>query len=291
MPDPAPPPSRTGQVDVDGVTLRYTILGDPAATAPPLLLLHGGFMHGAAMAPLAAHFAGERPVVLLDQRAHGRSGDAEAPLSYPQLGDDAARVVEALGASLGAAFGAPGADVLGYSMGGGAALQLAIRHPARVRKLVILSATYRRDGWYPEVMDAIGGMTVASVAGSSLERDYRRLSPTPDRFARYVERVRRLNYEDQDIPDAVVRGIAAPTMVVVGDADGVRPEHAVALFTLRGGGDRRAAATGTLDGVPQARLLVLPAAGHLGLTAMYPEIARHVTAFLNDEPPRPPTWS
>lgn len=283
MPDPVSPPSRAGQVDVDGVPLHYTVIGDPAATAPPLLILHGAFMSGEAMTPLAAHFAGGRPVVLLDQRAHGRSGDSDAPLSYPQLGDDAARVLEHLGVAR--------ADVLGYSMGGGAALQAAVRHPARVRKLVILSSTYRRDGWYPEVMDAIGGMTVASVADSSLERDYRRLSPTPDHFGRYFERVRVLNFEDQDIPDDAVRGIAAPTMVVVGDADGVRPEHAVALFQLRGGGDRSAAAEGVLGGVPAARLLVLPAASHLGLTAMYPEIARHVTAFLDNEPPRPPTWS
>lgn len=284
MPDPVPSPSRVGQVEIDGVALRYTVVGDPSATAPPLLILHGAFMHGEAMAPLAVHFAAERRVILLDQRAHGRSGDstADAPLTYAQLGDDAARVVEHLGVAQ--------ADVLGYSMGGGAALQAAVRHPARVRKLVVLSATYRRDGWYPEVMHAIGAMTLASIAGSPLERDYRRLSPTPDRFARYFERVRALNHEDQDIPDAEVRAMAAPTMVVVGDADGVRPEHAVALFTLRGGGDRSAAATGVLGGVPPARLLVLPAAGHLGLTAMYPEIARHVTAFLNDEPPRPPTW-
>ena len=102
---------------------------------------------------------------------------------------------------------------------------------------------------------------------------------------------RKLNFEEQDIPEEAIRRIGAPTMVVVGDADGVQPEHAIALFKLRGGGDRHAAATGLLGGVPQARLLVLPAASHLGLTAMDAEIARHVTAFLNDEPPRPPTWS
>jgi pimeloyl-ACP methyl ester carboxylesterase len=282
MSDPVPSPTRAGHVDVDGVTLWYTAVGDPASTATPLLILHGAFMHGEAMAPLAARFARERPVILLDQRAHGRSGDSETPLSYPRLGDDAARVVEALGF--------PRADVLGYSMGGGAALQMAIRHPARVGKLVVLSSTYRRDGWYPEVSDAIGGMTIAAIAGSPLESDYRRLSPTPDHFPRYFERVKTLNFEEQDIPDDAVRAIEAPTMVIAGDADGVQVEHAVALFKLRGGGDRRAAATGVLGGVPTARLLVLPAASHLGLTAMYAEIARHVTAFLNDEPPRMPTW-
>jgi pimeloyl-ACP methyl ester carboxylesterase len=282
MPDLTSQPARTGQVPVDGVRLHYKVIGDPASAATPLLILHGAFMHGEAMEPLGARFAAERPVILLDQRAHGRSGDSDAPLSYPQLGDDAARVVEALGH--------PRADVLGYSMGGGAAIQMAIRHPRRVGKLVMLSATYRRDGWYPEVMQAIQGMTLEAIAGTVLETDYRRLSPTPDGFGRYVERVRTLNFEEPDIPDAAVRAIGAPTMIVVGDADGVRPAHAVALFELRGGGDRRAAAAGMITDVPTARLLVLPAASHLGLLGMAEDIARHVTAFLDDAPPPQPAW-
>lgn len=268
-------PASEGQVDAGDVALHYRLLNADAAGLP-LMILHGSFMSGGEMEPLAAGFP-DRPVILLDQRAHGRSGDSDAALTYPQLGDDAARVVEELGYDK--------ADVLGYSMGGGAAWQMAIRHPERVGKLVIMSATYRRDGWYPEAQQAIAGLTAEMMEATSMGAEYRRLSPTPDGFKRYFERVKTLNHEAQDIPDDEMRAIAAPTMIIIGDADGVRLDHAIAMFRLRGGGDTKAAAMGMSLEVPKARLLILPATTHLGLMAMSDDIARHVTAFLEDAPP------
>lgn len=268
-------PASEGKIDSGDVALHYRLL-NAEAEATPLLILHGAFMSGGEMEPLAARFA-DRPVILLDQRAHGRSGDSEADLTYPQLGDDAARLVEELGYER--------ADVLGYSMGGGAALQMAIRHPERIGKLVMLSATYRRDGWYPEVLAGIGALTADFMEATPMGDEYRRLSPTPDGFERYFERVKKLNFEEQDIPDDQMRAIEAPTMVIIGDADGVRPEHALQMFLLRGGGDVQAAAMGMSVDVPKARLLILPATTHLGLLALDEDIARHVSAFLDDAPP------
>lgn len=271
-------PASQGHIKADDVTLYYQLL-NPEADAVPLLILHGAFMSGGEMAPLAAQFP-DRPVILLDQRAHGRSGDSDADLTYPVLGDDAARVVEALGYDR--------ADVLGYSMGGGAALQMAIRHPDRVGKLIVLSATYRRDGWYPQVLDSIAALDAEFMAQTPMGTEYQRLSPTPDGFARYFDRVRTLNYNEQDIPDDQIRAITAPTMIIIGDADGVRPQHALDMFLLRGGGDLQAAAMGMSLEPPKSRLLILPATTHLGLLAMEGVIARHVTDFLNDASPALP---
>ena len=271
----------SGYVDVDGARLYYETYGDvDAGSATPLLVLHGGFMSGGEMAEFAEAFRATRPVIVLDQRAHGRSTGLDAPLTYPRMGDDGAALVEALGLER--------VDVIGYSMGGGMAIQMAIRHPDRVRKLVMLSATYRRDGWYDEVLQAMESLTQDVIEGSPMGSEYRRLSPTPERFDDYFDLVLRLNRDDQNIPDDVVRAMEAPTMVIVGDADGVTLEHAVRLFELRGGKDRRAAATGTLTEVPRARLLVLPATSHLGLMGQVPEIVQHVNDFLDDARPRLP---
>ena len=274
-------PDDSGYVEVEGARLYYESYGDlDAAGETPLLILHGGFMSSGEIAEFAQAFGATRPVILLDQRAHGRSTGLDVPLTYERLGDDGAALVEALGLER--------VDVIGYSMGGGMAIQMAIRHPERVRKLVMLSATYRRDGWYDEVLEAMASLTAEFMASTPMGSEYRRLSPTPDRFDDYFDLVLTLNRDDQEIPDDVVRAIDAPTMVIVGDADGVTLEHAIRMFELHGGRDRQAAATGVLTEVPPARLLILPATSHLGLMGQVGEIVQHVNDFLDDARPRLP---
>jgi pimeloyl-ACP methyl ester carboxylesterase len=177
---------------------------------------------------------------------------------------------------------------MGYSQGGGVALQLALRHPTLVGKLVSLSATYRQDGWYPSVVEAVRGLTAAAFAGSPVENAFREHTPDAAAFEAYIEKMKVLNADDQNISDEQMRSISAKTMVVVGDADGVRPEHAVAMFELRGGGDEVAAATGMLQEVPAARLVILPAMSHVGISGEAAVLAPMVTAFLDDVPPRTP---
>ena len=96
--------------------------------------------------------------------------------------------------------------------------------------------------------------------------------------------MRVLNFEDQKITDAEMRSIRAKTMVIVGDADGVKPEHAVAMFELRGGGDEEAAARGMISELPQARLVILPATSHISISAAQQVLAPMITAFLDDIP-------
>jgi pimeloyl-ACP methyl ester carboxylesterase len=180
------------------------------------------------------------------------------------------------------------ADVMGYSQGGGVALQLAIRHPALVNKLVSMSATFRKDGWYPSVLTGIQGISAEEFAGTPVETAFMGHTPEAGAYHAYLEKMTVLNSEDQNISDARMRSIKAKTMVIIGDADGVKPEHAVAMFKLRGGGDEQAAAAGTLHEAPPARLVILPAMSHVGISGQSAVLAPMVTAFLDDATPTTP---
>ncbi len=266
-------PTRSSYADVEGGRIHYQVYGDLTSGKTPLLVLHGSFMSADAMQPFIEPFAASRPVIAIDARGHGRTGDLPGSITYELMADDAAAVL--------AALNVPSADVLGYSMGGTTAVFMAIRHPNRVGKQIIVAGTSRRDGWYPEVLQAMTHVTPAMFAGTPMEAEYRRLSPTPDKFPTYVTEViaLELNY---DASNEAIRAIDDKTMIIVGDADGVALEHAIELFKLRGGGDRVAAARGFITGAPRARLAILPATSHIGIMAEVERIAALVTPFLDD---------
>jgi pimeloyl-ACP methyl ester carboxylesterase len=246
----------------------------------PLLLIPGAFMATDSMTSWVDAFAGERAVIVFDQQGHGRTLDTSREMSYEQFADDAAALLRALKVER--------ADVMGYSQGGGVALQLAIRHPSLVSKLVSLSATYRKDGWYPSVFEAIGGLSAKAFAGTPVEKAFKEHTPGANAFDAYLEKMKVLNIDDQNISDEQMRSISAKTMVIVGDADGVKLEHALAMFKLRGGGDEEAAASGMLQKVPAARLVVLPATSHIGISGETAALVPMVSAFLDDVPPTTP---
>jgi len=270
-------PTRSGYAPVEGGRIFYEAFGNLASGRTPLLVLHGSFMSGDAMRPFVDAFAPGRPVIALDARGHGRTGDLPGAITYERMADDAAAVL--------AALNVPKADVLGYSMGGTTALILAIRHPERIGKQIILAGTSRRDGWYPEVLQGMAKITPEAMAGSPIEAEYRRLSPTPDAFPAFVREVIALEEQKYDQSAEAVRAIPGKTMIIVGDADGVTLDHAVELFKLRGGGDREAAGRGFLPGPPRARLAILPATSHIGHVAEARRIADLATPFLDDRPP------
>ena len=247
----------------------------------PLLLIPGAFLSTDSMTQWVAGFVAKRPVIVFDQQGHGRTADTPRAMSYEQFGDDAAALLHALEIDR--------ADVMGYSQGGGVAVQLALRHPQLVGKLVTLSATYRRDGWYPSVLHGLEGLSGDLFADTPVGEAFRQHTTDPEAFDAYIAKMRVLNMEDQNISDAQMRSIRARTMVIVGDADGVRPEHAVAMFKLRGGGDEEAAATGTISNVPQARLVILPATSHISISTAVQVLEPMITAFLDDVPPANPS--
>jgi pimeloyl-ACP methyl ester carboxylesterase len=272
-------PSSNGHLPINGLSLYHEVYGELGRSSP-LLLIPGGFMATGSMRSWVSAFAGERAVIVFDQQGHGRTPDTPREMSYEQFADDAAALLRALEVER--------ADVMGYSQGGGVALQLALRHPTLVGKLVSLSATYRKDGWYPSVLEGIEGLSATSFAGTPVEEAFKEHTPDAAAFDAYLEKMKVLSIDDQNISDAQMRSISAKTMVIVGDADAVKPEHALAMFKLRGGGDEEAAAAGMLQKVPAARLVILAATSHVGISGESGVLAPMVSAFLDDVTPATP---
>jgi pimeloyl-ACP methyl ester carboxylesterase len=239
------PDARTGYAPVGDLRMYYAIRG----AGRPLVVLHGAYMTIDLMGPLLPELAKSRQVIAVEQQGHGRTADIDRALTYEQMADDTAGLLRHLGIE--------SADVFGYSMGGATALQLAIRHPDLVRKLVVASAGYRSDSMHPEALEMFPSITPEMFAGSPIEEAYRRTAPDPGDFPKLVAKLSALDTTPFAWPEEDIRGIAAPVLIVLGDSDGVRLEHAVELFRLLGGG-----VMGDLAGLPKSQLAVLPATAH-----------------------------
>lgn len=273
-------PAKAGFANVHGSQFYYEIYGDVSSMATPLLVMHGSFMSSAAMGPLIEPIAGKHPIIAFDARGHGRTGNLPGPFTYKQMAADAVGILDALKV--------PVADVLGYSMGAVTALGMAVRFPDRVGKQVIVSGVSQREGWHPEVREAIAHITAAAMAGGPLTAEYKRLSPTPDAFPILVGQIRDQGADNYDHSDEAIRSIKGKTMIIVGDSDAVQFEHALKLFRLRGGGDKKVLAQGFLSESPRARLAILPATSHIGIMANAAVIGEFVIPFLDDKKPALP---
>lgn len=236
-----------GYASVNGLNIYYEIRG----SGEPLILLPGGFMTVEAMGAIVPQLAETRRVVGVELQGHGHTADIERPLRFEWMADDIAALIRHLGFEH--------ADLFGFSLGGGVALQTAIRHPEVVRKLALASTAFRRDGWYPESLAGMASISVEGFAGTPVEETYRATSPKPEAWPTVVAKMRSLLTEDYDWTEDVA-ALTTPTLILVGDADGLRLAHAVEFFGLLGGGK----ADGDLAGLPRAQLAVLPATTHVG---------------------------
>ena len=252
---------------VNGLEMYYEVHG----TGEPLILLHGGVgaieMFGEVL-PLLAE---GRQVIAVDLQAHGRTADIDRPLSFESMADDIGALIEHLGLEE--------ADAMGYSLGGGVALQTAIRHPQLVRELVLVSTPFSRDGWYPEVLAGMGQMgpeAAEPMKQTPMYQLYASVAPRPEDWPVLLTKLGQLLGQDYDWSEAVA-AIEAPTMIVVGDADSVRTAHAVEFFELLGGGQADAGWDGS--GMSNARLAVLPGSTHYDIFSSR-TLASTVTPFL-----------
>jgi pimeloyl-ACP methyl ester carboxylesterase len=263
--------TRTGYAPVNGLRMYYEVYG----TGRPVVLLHGAFtgIQGsfASMIPVLAR---THQVVAIESQGHGRTADIpDRPLTYEQMADDTAAAIAHLGLRT--------PDIYGYSMGAGTGLQLAIRHPGSIRKMVLATAAFRNSGWHPELMAAERGMTGAALRETPFYKEYVSLAPDPSRWDSLTNKIKVLDTQrPQDWPEASIRGIRAPTLLICGDADAVRLEHTVELFRLFGGG-----VPGDLQPMPASQLAVLPGCNHLGIIERGAEIGRMASAFFDAAPP------
>ena len=257
---------QSGSATVNGLDMYYEIHG----TGEPLLLIHGGFMTAALLAELATALAQTRQVIVVELEGHGHTAMLDRPLRYEQMADDVAALVEHLGISQ--------VDVAGYSLGGGVTLQLAIRHPELVRKLVVISAPFANDGWYPEVLKAMGETITPDMMKdySPYYAPYLDAAPKPEDWPVFVDKVRTLLAVDTYNWAAGVAEIEKPALLIYGDADSVRPEHIVELFRMLGGG-----VPGDLAPMPPVQLAILPGTAHSAAYLDTTTLTRLITAFLD----------
>jgi len=258
----------TGYAPVNGLSMYYEVHG----SGDPVVLLHGSFM---TITNNWTEWIGElsksRKVIAVEMQGHGRTADIKRDFSYENLADDVAALLDHLKI--------PSADLLGYSMGGGVALQGAIRHPEKVRKVVSISAVFRHDGWVKEALDMYPQFTAEAFKGSPIETEYKKLSPTPDQFPAFVKRVIAMDLKPYDFGADKLKATRAPMLFIHGDADGVRLEHISEMFRLKGEeimGDMRPRSP--------SRLAILPNTTHVTLMERMPVIVPMVNDFFDAKP-------
>jgi pimeloyl-ACP methyl ester carboxylesterase len=242
--------AQTGYVPVNGLNMYYEIHG----TGQPLVLLHGAFSAiGTSFGQVLPDLAKTRQVIAFELQGHGRTADIDRPLSLEGMAEDVAAALKELRIE--------SADVFGYSTGAAVTLRLAISHPDLVRKLVLASVTYTLSGVHPGLMDGLGEMKPEMMFGSPWHEEYMRIAPNPEDFATLFAKKTQMDKEIQDLPADAIEAIKAPTLLIIGDSDLVRPEHAVEMFRLLGGG----VFGDTPAGLPNSQLAVLPGTSHVTL--------------------------
>lgn len=228
---------------VDDVDLYYEVHGE----GRPTLLLPGAYMTTESMAPLLAPLARTRQVIAVDPQGHGRTPDiVDRPITYEGMADDMAGLARHLQLDE--------VDVVGYSMGGGIGLRMAISHPDLVRRAALASASFRYDGMYSEVVEMFPSITPEMFAGTPMEAEYKRLAPNPDDFPNLVRKLKAL---DTTPFSWDISGVKAPVLLIVGDSDIIRLEHAIEMVRLLGGG-----VPGDMTGPGRSQLAVLPGTTH-----------------------------
>ena len=258
----------SGRVEANGVHYYYEIHG----AGEPLLLLHGGLGSIDMFEPLLPALPEGRQIIAVDLHGHGRTPLGDRKINLPDIGDDMAVLLKKLGFET--------VDVLGYSLGGSVAFRLAAQHPSRVRRLVLVSAGYAQDGFYPEMLPMqaqVGAAMAEAMKDTPMYQSYAAIAPDPEEFPKLLDRMgewMRKPYDwEQD-----VKKLTMPVMLVYGDSDMFRPEHIVRFYQLLGGGLRDAG--WMRENMSQNRLAILPDVTHYEM-AVAPALVATVLPFLN----------
>ncbi len=258
-----------GRVPVNGMEMYYEVSGE----GDPLVVLHGAYMNIPTMGDIIPKLAESHKVYALEFQGHGRTTDIDRPITNQNLADDVAGFMDAVGLAK--------ADIFGYSMGATAGLQLAIRHPEKVDKLVAASVAYDVEGWQPAFLDFIPQMTVDMLVGMPFVEDYRTLAADPDGFPALAAKLIQLEKEPMAWEDDV-RALTMPVLIITGDSDVATLEHSVAMFRLLGGGEM-----GDMGKpLPASRLAVLPATSHTAVIGQVDLLLGFIEPFLKGETPK-----
>jgi pimeloyl-ACP methyl ester carboxylesterase len=255
---------------INGLDLYYETHG----TGRPMILLHGGLGSGEMFGPTLPLLADHHQVVTPDLQGHGRTADIDRPIDVRLMADDIAALIDHLGLDK--------PDVVGYSLGGGVALQTAIKYPDKIRRLVAASANIRRDAIPPEMLAQQAQVNASAfefMKSTPMYQDYARVAPRPQDFPRLLDKMGESMAKDFDLTEEV-RGLQLPTLIVAADADMAPPSHYIEIFKLLDGGLRDGGWMG--EGRPKGghALAVLPGLTHYNLSSS-PLFAAVTLAFLD----------
>jgi pimeloyl-ACP methyl ester carboxylesterase len=252
-PTPASPPGRYAAVN--GLRMYYEIRGTGGT---PLVLLHGGGSTiETSFGKVIDALARTRQVIAIEQQGHGHTADVDGrPFTFEQSADDTAELLRQLKVDR--------ADFYGYSNGGHIALQIAIRHPAVVRKLALVSAFTKRSGTPPQFWDGFKGATLQTMP-AELREAYLRVAPHPENLQSFFEKSVKRMVDFRDMPDADIRAIRAPSLVLIGDKDIILPEHAIEMSRL----------------LPNGQLAILPGTDHMAVINRVEMLLAFIPPFLD----------
>jgi pimeloyl-ACP methyl ester carboxylesterase len=246
--------------DLNDLRMYYEVHG----SGQPLVLLHGAFGTADDWAPLIPTLTKNRKVIILEQQGHGHTADRSGPLTYEQMAEDTAAVLTQLKLS--------GADIFGYSDGGVIALGVAIHHPALVGRLAVLGANTGRlkDSYDPEMYSQYQSIPV-DFAPRELKEPYDRVAPDPTKWPMLVAKIKDLGRDFKGYAAQDVKSIKAPTLIMIGDRDIVRPEHAVEMFRM----------------IPHAQLAIFPGSDHFVIFTSPEKVLDTLMPFLSKPVARP----
>ena len=266
----------TGYAPVNGLKMYYEIHG----SGEPVVLLHGAFMTitnnwrapwGNGATDWIAELSKTRKVIAVEMQGHGRTADIDRDITYENLSDDVAGLLDYLKI--------PSADIIGYSLGAGTAMECAIRHPEKVRKVVSISFPIRRDGWVKEANDAWPSFTWETLKGTPAETEWKKLNPKPDVFPDFFNHIKAAAMRPFDFGIDKLAATKGPMFFINGDADGVRLDTIMEMYRAKGGGP-----FGDMQPRSESRLAILPGTTHVTLMNRMTTIVPMINDFLDAKP-------
>jgi pimeloyl-ACP methyl ester carboxylesterase len=256
-------PTDSGYAPVNGIKVYYEVFG----VGKPLILLHGAFytidMNWGELIP---ELSKTRKVIALEMQGHGHTPFSDRKLDLVTLADDVVKVMDFLKID--------SADVAGYSMGGSVAYQFAVKNPKRLRKLVIISSTYKTDGWLPIVNSAFKDFKPEFFDNTPIKTAYDAVAPDKTKWRSFLMQMFDFAKVSFNVGDSNIAKISAPVLIISGDNDGTDKIELAKTYKLLGGG------VSDLSPMPKSQLAIVPAQGHVSLMMQTTLLLNYLNNFL-----------
>lgn len=257
-------PVDSGYAPVNGIKVYYEVYGQ----GQPIVLLHGAFMTIAGnWGQLIPELSKTRKVIAIEMQDHGHTPYSDRPLSHITLASDVAGVMDYLKID--------SADVAGYSMGGAIAYEFAIQNPKRLKKLVIISSTYKSTGWVPEVNNAFKSFKPEFFDKTPMHTAYNAVAPDTSKWLSFIKQMIDFASKPFDFGDANVAKITAPVLIISGDNDGLDKVELAKTYKLLGGG-----VAADMQPMPKSQLAIVPSQSHVNLMMQTATILNYINNFL-----------